>query len=1210
MDSCCDADAAGGFGVSPQLYEKQKVQTPTEDDREACPRHIQQDDNAPAPLFLTPAARRSRSPLGASHSSLQQSGQRPGSTCRTLAAGLRNSCSPRTDPWSERLARYNEANHELASRIRSEVVMCRSLREQQARLSETTSSQSAAFAKALIEQSYEQEPLMDELCGAGQEEFDLHLKLQAEQQSSVTFSGSQDGAAVPSEERGACVKPVSEEEVAWLRSAEEECEALARSCRAGQESVAELSKSVVLERVAATRLSSSVAELKHRTQTLAGRARGLGFRQPSELQTFTVPEALHVDTSASNEWRAASSSTNTDISHAPAKLLLNSMDGRSLVPCGHGADLIDAATEAKRNLCVFDTAMGEYRRSEEQCRSAVSSLGVHRRELERLARDLDWHRLRGCEARDDLGKAISKYNDYKIRLHESRQRGDHLVRKDGLPRDSSSVRSAVGADVTTLASEVRSAALMRDALKVEVQVLRSTLQQDFGVDMAAAAAVPIREDAVLGSFGSLGPDPPLFRGGTAVSTIYDACDPWGLQSQTSGTSWNQRSVENQVFFTFEYMGRVLLTFLAIYFAVCALDVMQSGALIGGAAILEHLWSYHITVHEGISQLRGPLVHFAIGVMASLIFQSCVTVLPALALLASSEVISTDDILPLVVGVNFGSCWTSACTSFFFVVSQDRYRRACAASSLNDLYNLLTAMIILPLTLLPSVTNLLGVASDALEKSLRGAGGFPTIHFLHGLARLLTSRLVLIDDDLLVDRLGPQNQTASEVRLPDSVILRRVTGTHLFSDSPYSDVYVGIMLWCVGIIVLYTCLMFAMRLLPGVLKTSCIPGFFNHNRLSPVVGDYVVASTYALVGVLLQSRTLSASLLLAPIAEGLLAFDKTLPLIVGANLGSALSVTMGMFSHTKLSVAVRLGLSHVLFNVVSAILWFALPSLWTIPTRTAKAVGRLSFRSRSSHILYVTYLFILTPCIILIFNAVGQHSSSRDAGIFYVMICLGAFAMYNLLPEPSTMGMVLKPPTMDPRPTSVWHQSASASGAALLSVATLVLAITSVEWAFLRYKVVGGEIEVSIGPWHACSQMFEKEMPWATAPPAPAMSHSDLHCNSCLASVGCSGQGSWADCAHSCVSFSREALSAACLSLSCPQAAEPRPFANCEEVTASLLEQRQLWPEGDPSLTVAYRGDSQATLAWSAGERCRKLSQFCEPLSPWKAAGGFAIAVLS
>jgi len=119
-----------------------------------------------------------------------------------------------------------------------------------------------------------------------------------------------------------------------------------------------------------------------------------------------------------------------------------------------------------------------------------------------------------------------------------------------------------------------------------------------------------------------------------------------------------------------------------------------------------------------------------------------------------------------------------------------------------------------------------------------------------------------------------------------------------------------------------------------------------------------------VTAIIQSSSVTTSLIVPLVGAGLLTVRKIFPYTLGANVGTTVTAMLASFA-TLNPIAITVALTHFLFNIFGIIIWYPLKK---VPIWMAESFSKITAKSRRNTILFliVYFLFYLIPLVIFLF----------------------------------------------------------------------------------------------------------------------------------------------------------------------------------------------------------------------------------------------------
>jgi sodium-dependent phosphate cotransporter len=331
--------------------------------------------------------------------------------------------------------------------------------------------------------------------------------------------------------------------------------------------------------------------------------------------------------------------------------------------------------------------------------------------------------------------------------------------------------------------------------------------------------------------------------------------------------------------------------------------------------------------------RNPFMGLMVGLLATTLVQSSsvTTSLIVGFVAAPDNPLPIANAVPMIMGANIGTTVTNTIVSLAHMGRKEEFRRAFAVATCHDFFNYIAVVVLLPLELL---TGYLRYFATELSALLTGVGGVEYDSPIKG---------------LLKAALQPIKQTIEAVFGPGplaAIVMILLSGTMIFT---------------------------ALMLLVRVMRTAM------HSRVEVIVSRGLHRSTlYAiLVGilatVLVQSSSITTSLLVPLAGAGLLTLEQAFPITIGANIGTTVTALMAALAATGVNAraGVTIALVHLLFNLSGMLLIYPVGAIRRAPLTAARKLADVAVRSRVLALAYVAILFYGLPALFALLNRLVQ-----------------------------------------------------------------------------------------------------------------------------------------------------------------------------------------------------------------------------------------------
>ena len=139
---------------------------------------------------------------------------------------------------------------------------------------------------------------------------------------------------------------------------------------------------------------------------------------------------------------------------------------------------------------------------------------------------------------------------------------------------------------------------------------------------------------------------------------------------------------------------------------------------------------------------------------------------------------------------------------------------------------------------------------------------------------------------------------------------------------------------------------------------------NWLRKSVSYNGYVSILIGMFLTIMVQSSSITTSVMTPLVAIGLIPLNDMFPLTLGANVGTTVTGIISATVVTSNPVAAwQIALTHLLFNVFGIMIWYPLEVTRNIPIKMAIYLGDQTTKNKSFPLLYTVTTFFIVPGII-------------------------------------------------------------------------------------------------------------------------------------------------------------------------------------------------------------------------------------------------------
>ncbi len=333
--------------------------------------------------------------------------------------------------------------------------------------------------------------------------------------------------------------------------------------------------------------------------------------------------------------------------------------------------------------------------------------------------------------------------------------------------------------------------------------------------------------------------------------------------------------------------------------------------------------------------ENPFMSLMIGVLATTLVQSSsVTTATIVGLVAAPDnPLPITNAVPMIMGANIGTTVTNTIASLAHMGRKEEFRRAFAVATCHDFFNFIAVAVLLPLEL--------------LTKFLFGTG------FLENMASRLTS---LIGGFGGADYDSPIKGAIKAGSAPIQGAIEAVVGSS----------QVGAILYIlVSAVLIFAALLLIIKVMRSVILTrveSIVSRTLGRNALLAMIVGMIVT-------VMVQSSSITTSLLVPLAGAGILSLAQAFPITLGANIGTTVTALLAALAATDENAAAGLtiALVHLLFNLTGTLLIYPVVQIRNIPLMAARKLADVAVTSRKWALVYVVMLFYGLPALFAVLN---------------------------------------------------------------------------------------------------------------------------------------------------------------------------------------------------------------------------------------------------
>lgn len=326
----------------------------------------------------------------------------------------------------------------------------------------------------------------------------------------------------------------------------------------------------------------------------------------------------------------------------------------------------------------------------------------------------------------------------------------------------------------------------------------------------------------------------------------------------------------------------------------------------------------------IQTTANPFVGLFIGILATSLIQSSSTTTSMIVGFVASGALTIDNAIPMVMGANIGTTVTNTLVSLGHITRKEEFKRAMSCSSLHDLFNIFTVLVLFPLEL---STGYLRRSAAVLAGVFGRYGGIKVMSPL----KAVIKPVVKFVKHTLIDGLG------------------------------LSTTATGIIMLILALLLLFTALFLIVKVMKSSTAKRAEIVFNKILGRSGVIGIFMGLIFTAIV----QSSSVTTSILVPVVASGITTVEVIFPITMGANIGT--TVTAMLAALTGNIAGITIAFVHLLFNITGIVVVYNIAILRNGIIRVAKRLAEICTERRALAFIYVLTVFYALPASLILIS---------------------------------------------------------------------------------------------------------------------------------------------------------------------------------------------------------------------------------------------------
>ena len=350
---------------------------------------------------------------------------------------------------------------------------------------------------------------------------------------------------------------------------------------------------------------------------------------------------------------------------------------------------------------------------------------------------------------------------------------------------------------------------------------------------------------------------------------------------------------------------------AIYMFLVGINGMSSAIKHMGSEVAESIFT----------ATSNPFIALFIGVFSTVLFQSSSTTTSLIVGMVSSGALGLSSSIPMIMGANIGTTVTNTIVSIGHINRGNEFKRAFAASTVHDFFNILAVIILFPLEI--------------------------TFHWIQRSSEWFASLIFGKMRD--VDVLQAKSPIKAAVK----------SGAKFIEQFTFDN---DVVFLIVSVLITFIMLYSLVKLLKSLVLEK-IEAFFDKYIFKTALRAVFFG---IILTIMVQSSSITTSLIVPLAGAGVLTLRQIFPFTLGANIGTTVTALLAALTGTV--SALITAISHLIFNIFGILIIYGLPFLRNIPLKCAELISEYAEKNKLVPIFYLLIVFILIPLSIIFFSS--------------------------------------------------------------------------------------------------------------------------------------------------------------------------------------------------------------------------------------------------
>ncbi len=356
--------------------------------------------------------------------------------------------------------------------------------------------------------------------------------------------------------------------------------------------------------------------------------------------------------------------------------------------------------------------------------------------------------------------------------------------------------------------------------------------------------------------------------------------------------------------------RSIVVFGLIYTFLVGVSALEKGIKIMGEDTQERLFS----------SVSNPIAGLCVGILGTVLVQSSSASTSVIVGLVATKGITVDEAIPMIMGANIGTTVTNTLVSLGHIRQSNEFKRAFAAATVHDFFNVMAVALLLPLELMTGIV----------------------------------SKIATWISDALVGTAGTEwkSPVKAWVKKPVEWIVDAWEALGLSGN------VLGTTVVLTGLVIVLLSLTFITKNMRELVADRVEKSV---NRVLGRGSGSVAMLLGLVITIAVQSSSITTSILIPLAAAGVLSLRNAYPVTLGANVGTTITALLAALA-ASVPEALTVGLAHTTFNVLGIVFLYVPRFVRYVPVRLAEGLSEVAVKRPVWAVGYVMMAFIVLPLI--------------------------------------------------------------------------------------------------------------------------------------------------------------------------------------------------------------------------------------------------------